>query len=540
MRIAAIAVLLAGCGASSPALPTHEPERADPPRLVVLVVYDQLGSWVLDQHFDRLAPDGAIRRTMARGHAARRVRYGYAATFTAPGHAAIVSGAAPFASGIGANNVWDDARGRIPVMDDGEHAILGRENAYASPLRMRATTVADVLHHESGGRAMIASISMKDRSAILPGGRHPDLCLWFDRRAGGFTTSSYYAEELPAWLAAWRTEHPWESYREPPWEGRDPVALSALGDDDRSGEGAYGYDAAFPHDARDTDDIDAFLSLPRSAEMQLELAERVVSELHMGEDDVTDFLAISISATDYAGHAFGPDSWEYADVLARTDASVGAFLRRLEDRMPVAVLITSDHGVAPLVERSQEAGHADAVRFSSEGEIEALRAHLAARFGEGEHVLGWVQPYVYLAENEHHARLVRETIRFVSQRPGVLAALDARSGARLREDGDPIRRAIGLSLPREWPGDVVVFPSERSVANEEMPDGRGTAHGSPWSYDVEVPAIYAGPNVAHGATTDVLPQARVATTLARLLGVDPPPSADTYELPGLTPLRASR
>jgi predicted AlkP superfamily pyrophosphatase or phosphodiesterase len=499
-----------------------EPARVEAPRLVVLVVYDQLGAAVLDRQLPRLSEDGAIRRTIASGQHTR-VRYPYAATFTAVGHAAIVSGAPPYLSGIAANNVIHPERGRIPVMDDGEHRILGRDNAFASPSRMRAISVADVLHRESAGRAIIASISMKDRSAILPAGRSPDLCLWFDRRANGFTTSSYYAEALPAWVTAWQSEHPWQSYLQPPWEPEDAAALERdLGPDQQLGEGAYGYTAVFPHDATGLEEIDAFLSLPRSVEMQIGIAERAVEELGMGADNTTDFLAISISATDYTGHAFGPDSWEYADVLLRADRMVGEFLARLEERMSVAVLITSDHGVGAMTDR-----HEGAVRFTSEVEIVALRGAL----GESA-VLGWAQPFVYLSDDADRAR----AIELISARPGVLAAVDAREGAALRDDTDRVRRMMGLSLPDNWPGDILVMPREHSVANEELPEGFGTSHGSPWDYDTVVPAIYAGPNVLHGDEEDVLPQARVATTIAYLLGVDPPPASATTALPGVRPL----
>jgi predicted AlkP superfamily pyrophosphatase or phosphodiesterase len=75
---------------------------------------------------------------------------------------------------------------------------------------------------------------------------------------------------------------------------------------------------------------------------------------------VPDLLAVSISTVDYAGHAFGPDSWEYADALVRIDRQLGAWRDRLERRTSVAVLITSNHGVTPLPERSSaRAGRID-------------------------------------------------------------------------------------------------------------------------------------------------------------------------------------
>ncbi len=54
------------------------------------------------------------------------------------------------------------------------------------------------------------------------------------------------------------------------------------------------------------------------------MAEASVDALKLGQSGGTDFLAVSFSALDLVGHAFGPRSHEVQDVLARLD--VGAHL----------------------------------------------------------------------------------------------------------------------------------------------------------------------------------------------------------------------
>ncbi len=539
--VALAVVALVGCGAShTPARATASSapgERTAPPRLVVTVVYDQLASWVLDAHFARLDPEGAIRRTAARGRYVHRVAYAYGATYTAPGHAAIYSGAPPFESGVASNRVWDAAReARLSSMDDGEHPVLGREGAFASPSRLLAETVGDVLEAETGGRAITVSVAMKDRSAVLPGGHHPDGCFWFDAHAGGFTTSTYYASALPPWLSAWQAAHPFTE-RMAAWVPEDPAALASLGLDAQSGEGSFGWGSTFPHDPVGQTEADAFLSVPASTDLLLELARETVTAMHLGEDDVPDLLALSIASTDYVGHSFGPESWEYVDGLVRADRALGRLLADLERDGEIAVLITADHGIAPLVERSREHGHADAVRWTSEDELVLLRAHLARALGEGEWVAAWVQPYVSLSEpardGQQRDAVMRAIIDFVSSRPGVAMAFDVRAAPAMRASGDPLRVALGLGIPREPPGEVYVVPTEWSVAAEEMPPEAGTSHGSPWTYDREVPVLFSGPGVSPGANDEpALPEARVATTIARLLGVRSPEHADRTALPG--------
>src|SRR5688572_21763953 len=113
--MAGLACLLA-CG--------DRPRSGGPPRLVVVVVLDQLGSWVLEDHLPSLRPDGAIRRAIRKGAYHARVVYDYAATNTAPGHAAIFTGASPGESGVVANRLWDPQRDRlVNVVDDGRSPV---------------------------------------------------------------------------------------------------------------------------------------------------------------------------------------------------------------------------------------------------------------------------------------------------------------------------------------------------------------------------------------------------------------------------------
>ena len=56
-------------------------------------------------------------------------------------------------------------------------------------------------------------------------------------------------------------------------------------------------------------------------------------------------------------------------------------------------------------------------------------------------------------------------------------------------------------------------------------------HGSPWRYDTHVPVVFAGPGIKAAVVRRQIQPADVAPTLAALLGMSPPGSAQGTVLP---------
>lgn len=504
-------------------------------RLVVSIILDQLGSNTLDRYWDALPDDGALERVASRGTFEHDVVYPYAGTYTAPGHSTIYTGVYPRQHHIVANAVYDRRRGKeVPIVDDGRHAVFGDPDAHASPTALAAETVTDLLERDTGGAAKTASISIKDRAAVLPGGHHPDLVLWYDTAIGKYTTSTYYTSALPAWVIAWNAAHPVQALLVP-WVASDPRLLARYaGRDDAPGEGNWlGLGTTFPHDpARSSEPLSAIRATPQSSEHLLDLAWKVVQQLDMGADDIPDLLCVSVSSTDYVGHVYGPGSWEYLDNLIRVDRALGRFLDRLASRTSVAVLITSDHGAAPLPEdvTGEPAG-----RLEPDELVAAVEKNLDRKVGRGHWVAAFAQPFIYLtdwARDPHRRdRAVKVAIETLQSMKGVAAAFDARAlAAPGAHDASTLEHAAALSTPPDTDGDIFVVPARHFVVDEGMPKGTGTSHGTPWDYDTHVPVLFFGPGVAHQSTDAPLAMARTASTIAALLGIAPPTPA--APLPG--------
>src|SRR2546422_7329364 len=93
----------------------------------------------------------------------------------------------------------------------------------------------------------------------------------------------------------------------------------------------------------------------------------------------TDILAVSLSTTDAIGHAFGPDSREIHDQVLRLDRYLAWFLKRVTDRVGrdnVVIVLTADHGVTSLPERTRAKTGAPAYRVQLDTLISAVNHDL--------------------------------------------------------------------------------------------------------------------------------------------------------------------
>ena len=169
------------------------------------------------------AMDG-FKRIMQNGMICADHHFGYAPTYTGPGHASIYTGTTPRFHGV-ISNYWYDRKSAETVycaadasvqavgLDDG--AI---EAGHMSPHRMHASTLGDELKLSTDLKAKVYGISLKDRGAILPAGHLADGAFWFyGKDQGKFITSTYYMDELPQWLDSWNGKNMARRYLKSNW-----------------------------------------------------------------------------------------------------------------------------------------------------------------------------------------------------------------------------------------------------------------------------------------------------------------------------------
>jgi len=184
---------------------SQEHKRSEAPKLVVVISVDQMRYEFLDRLYDKFGDDG-FKRLMNDGYTYRNAHYTFMPTATGPGHSAIYTGAVPAVSGIIGNSWYDrSVKKTINVVAGMDHYhTVGIDSTArrgkAGPDRLLVTTISDELKMASQFRSKVYSIAIKDRSAVLGAGHRGDGGFWFDGTTGKFVSSSFYMNELPAFV----------------------------------------------------------------------------------------------------------------------------------------------------------------------------------------------------------------------------------------------------------------------------------------------------------------------------------------------------
>src|ERR1051325_3695660 len=194
-------------------------QRGKRPRLVLLIAVDQFRYAYLERFVDLFGPNG-FKRLLRDGASWTQSNYDHVPTYTAPGHATMMTGAYPAETGIVGNEWLERPAKRVTSVLDESVKLLGGGPAElaASPSRLMTSTVGDELRLATNDRSKVIGISVKDRSAILPAGRHANAAYWFSTTSGNIVSSTYYFNQLPNWATTFNNDRPADKYFGAKWE----------------------------------------------------------------------------------------------------------------------------------------------------------------------------------------------------------------------------------------------------------------------------------------------------------------------------------
>lgn len=525
----------------------------EPPKLILQITVDQLRGDLVNRDLDRMGK-GGFRFLLENGVVFTDAHHAHANTETIVGHTTLATGAHPAAHGM-IGNVWFDRKqGRLVYnIEDPDYPIitagagvdksgeidptqrLARSDG-RSPRAIMTSTFSDELAIHYGKESKIFAVSVKDRGAVSMGG-HAGKAFWFSKKAGQFITSKFYYETYPYWTAKWNARRLPFAYAGKSWELlRDKASYRNAELDDMPYEtNLPGFGRVFPHPYGPADGklfTTLLTTSPAGDELTVSFAKALIEGEKLGQDDVPDYLSVSLSSTDYVGHLFGPSSLESEDQILRLDRQIADLLSFVDERIGIdktLIVLSADHGAADPPGYLERYGIPATYINPKEWDTTPGLSRLKERFGIGKELIkSYFHPYIYLDEEAiaktgaSQADIEREVANEVMKLPGVALAVSSTALATGAYADMPLMRSILKNFSPSRSGDVFVVFAPHSFINDF--DGLTVAahHGSPWNYDTYVPLIFAGNGLDGRRVARRVETVDLAPTLAALLATKPP------------------
>jgi predicted AlkP superfamily pyrophosphatase or phosphodiesterase len=537
MRRGLIAITGALALVAGGALPLTQAQGG--PKLVVLLMVDQMRADYLDRYGDNLAH--GLKRLASQGAYFTNAALPYMNTVTCAGHATAASGTFPYQHGL-IMNAWINRELEVSetCTEDQAANVVGYGSLKGpgdSAKRLTRPTLADLLRQERGAR--VVSLSLKARSAIGMAGHGGDAVIWFDDR-GGFVSSTAFAKTAEPSILAYVKAHPIENAKGTAWTRTLPEARYQYVDDIASERPTFGWGVTFPHafGADEATFYGRWQQSPLSDEYLEQMAEAAIEGMHLGSAQGTDFLGISFSALDLVGHVYGPRSHEVQDVLVRLDATIGRLLDFLDARVGsgnYVLALSADHGVSDIPEQVNGARLATAepvVRVIDEAlrgvftdaPPRTTRDVIKPFLGGGLYVAGVTNTDVYfragvydrIKKDEQAMSAVMDALAEIPAISRVLRG-EALATDTARHSPDPFVRAAALSYVAGRSGDLVLVLNENAVLSASAAN-----HGTAYDYDRQVPLIFYGARIRAGRYDSPASPADIAVSLAARVGLSIP------------------
>jgi hypothetical protein len=336
---------------------------------------------------------------------------------------------------------------------------------------------------------------------------------------------------LPAWVNAFNDKDVAGTYMKTDWTTLLPIEKYDLSTaDDKPYETSIRGEktVTFPHKLSaigDQGKYESFRTTPFANTFTFDFAKAAIESEGLGKNTVTDFLAVSISSTDYVGHSFGPNSVEIEDVYLRLDKDIESFLNYLDKNIGkgnYTLFLSADHGVAHVPAFLKE--HKIPGGTFEDGDIlKDLNTKIEEKFGVKSGVKTVMNYQVYLNDKNilDQGKSMPEVIQFV---------IDALKEKDFIINAFELDKTLQTSLPAPQREMMVNGYNPKRSGDIEFTfksgyfDGgtKGTTHGLWNPYDAHIPCVFFGWGVKPGKTNRETYMTDIAPTIAALLHIQMP------------------
>ncbi len=504
------------------------------PKLVVGIVVDQMRWDYLYRYYSRYGDDG-FRRLLSKGYECRQTSINYLPSYTAPGHACIYTGSVPAIHGIAGNDWYDATTGVYHYcVDDTSVTTTGdRNDGYSmSPANLLTTTITDELRLASNFRSRVYGIALKDRGSILPAGHLANAAYWYNDKTGNFISSTYYNNPNPKWLQSFNKRRVGDSLVQQGWDllYKPETYLNSTADSSIY-EGPFKWETSpvFPRrfDTLTSKTRNTVLkSIPAGNTFTIMMAKACIEGEQLGKGENTDFLALSLSSTDYIGHRFAPNSVEIEDTYLRLDKDIANLLQYLDRKYGknnYLVFLTADHGGAHNPQFLTD-NHVPAGASPTDVTTE-INSYLSSIFGL-DSIVTFTENYQICLNESLFTRYtlsrsdVRSTIiKWLYAQPEVAFVIDLEN-QQLTNVPEPIRTMVTNGYHSSRSGGIQIILKPAWFYNQGH--NTGTTHGTWNPYDAHIPLLWFGWRIPHGSTSTPVYMTDIAPTLADMLHIQMP------------------
>lgn len=509
--------------------------REQPPKLVVGIMVDQMRQEYLYRYYNSFG-EGGFRRILSGGFELKNAHYNYVPTVTGPGHASVYTGTTPSIHGIIGNEWYDKTtKKEINCVEDTQYPVMGKSSAKgASPARLLSTTITDELKIATQKRSKVVGMSFKDRGAILPAGHLPDGAYWYDDASGSITTSLYYTAKLPGWVEKFNQLKLAEKYLSQTWNTYYPLARYTESSPDESPYETKLFgktQTSFPYDLKAMSKMagnDVLAFTPFANDFLTEFAKASIDGEGLGQDGITDFLAVSYSTTDILGHEMGPNAVEIQDLYIRLDKNIEDLLNTLDSKVGrdnYVLFITADHGVADVAQYLRDSRIPGG--YFNRGNSAANLGEFLSKYFPGRDIVEKIRgEQIYFNHDQFQTDprvsgidllIGGELVsRYLMETEGVANVFTESVIRQGRYDEGGIKGMVIRGYHPKRSGDVVVVLEPGWYTYGKI---QGSNHGSPYLYDTHVPVLFYGKGIPHGSSVKYHPITDIAPTLSILLNI---------------------
>ena len=425
------------------------------PRLVVNIAVDQLRTDYIE-HFSPLYKEDGFRRLLQKGRVYEAVSYPFSPVDRASAIACVATGATPQYNKI-VSQQWLNRETLRP-----EYCVYDKK-AVVSPAHIATSTVGDELKVQTGGSALVYGIAQSQDAAILSAGHAANGAFWMDGRTSEWTTSSYYPTAAQSWAKA--------------------------------------YNAATHKRGNEL-----------ANDIVVEAALNCVSDNALGKDNVTDYLAVTLSAS--LGNSMGTRN-EMEGVYTTLDTTLATLINGIEEKVGadnvMFVLTSTGYTTEPEVDYAKYKIPTGTFYINRTAQL--LNMYLTAVYGSGNWVEAYFKNQIYL--NHKLIENSKASYSEVLQRSKDLLMMTSGVAGVAESTYDT---AISGDLK------VEVTPGWR-IYNEDT----GESYQARTAF-VPFPVIFLGTNVKAEHIQQEITTERIAPTIAKCIHIRAPNACNAAPL----------